>query len=229
MSRSRPSRDVPDFRDADGRTARLRRRREPSRRWAAPSRVHQGIQAGADGRTREGSGLRVRPHPAEMAELLIAETLRDPGAIEIGYKKVCAGRWALEEQPAIDGQAGMKLERTGVSSHGRGGKHRFRNHGGFGCRFGRNVLSTRSRSRAGSGQPRPEALQRPTKKNLKRDLFARIQARGERATPALVEKELAALEREQAALNAIEAVRAAGGTRSLFQRESHRRGQLSRK
>ena len=51
---------------------------------------------------------------------------------------------------------------------------------------------------------------------LKRDLFARIQARGERATPALVEKELAALERAQAAASAIEAVRAAGGTAHYF-------------
>jgi hypothetical protein len=54
------------------------------------------------------------------------------------------------------------------------------------------------------------------KDGLKRDLFARIQARGERATPALVEKELAALERAQAACNAIEAVRAAGGTAHYF-------------
>ena len=43
-----------------------------------------------------------------------------------------------------------------------------------------------------------------------------MQARGERATPALVEKELAALERSQAALNAIEAVQAAGGTAHYF-------------
>jgi hypothetical protein len=54
------------------------------------------------------------------------------------------------------------------------------------------------------------------KEGLKRDLFARIQARGERATPALVEKELAALERAQAAEAAIEAVRAAGGTPQYF-------------
>mgnify|MGYP001065564893 CR=1 FL=1 len=46
---------------------------------------------------------------------------------------------------------------------------------------------------------------------LKRDLFARIQARGERATPALVERELAVLERLHAAASAIEAVRRAGG------------------
>src|SRR5581483_10933819 len=50
------------------------------------------------------------------------------------------------------------------------------------------------------------------KDGLKRDLFTRIQARGERATPALVEKELAALERAHAAQSAIDAVRAAGGT-----------------
>ena len=54
------------------------------------------------------------------------------------------------------------------------------------------------------------------KDGLKRDLFARIQARGERATPALVEKELAALERAQAARAAIDAVRAAGGTPHYF-------------
>jgi len=54
------------------------------------------------------------------------------------------------------------------------------------------------------------------KENLKRDLFTRIQARGERATPALVEKELAALERAQAAQSAIDAVHAAGGIAHYF-------------
>ena len=54
------------------------------------------------------------------------------------------------------------------------------------------------------------------KEGLKRDLFARIQARGERATPALVEKELVVLERAHAALSAINAVRAAGGTAHYF-------------
>src|SRR5436305_12285830 len=54
------------------------------------------------------------------------------------------------------------------------------------------------------------------KDGLKRDLFARIQARGERATPALVEKELAALERAHAAQSAIDAVKAAGGTPHYF-------------
>ena len=54
------------------------------------------------------------------------------------------------------------------------------------------------------------------KEGLKRDLIARMQARGERATPAMIEKELAALERAQAAQKAIDTVRAAGGTAHYF-------------
>ena len=54
------------------------------------------------------------------------------------------------------------------------------------------------------------------REGLKRELFARMQARGERATPALVEKELASLERAQAAQSAIDAVRNAGGTAYYF-------------
>ena len=50
------------------------------------------------------------------------------------------------------------------------------------------------------------------KDGLKRDIFERLKAKGERATPALVEKELARLERLAAALAAIRAVEAAGGT-----------------
>ena len=61
------------------------------------------------------------------------------------------------------------------------------------------------------------------KEDLKRDLFARIQARGERATPALVEKELAGLERAQAAQTAIDAVRTCGRHAPLFQRQPCRR------
>src|ERR1700726_4097008 len=67
-------------------------------------------------------------------------------------------------------------------------------------------------------EPGNPDLQRFTtdKEALKRVPRARIQARGERATPALVEKELAALERAVAANSAIEAVRAAGGTAHYY-------------
>src|SRR5581483_643187 len=154
--------------------------------------------------------------PADIAELLINETLRDPGAVEIGYKNGLRWTVALEEQPAIDGQPGMTLSKDTV----------FVITGAAG-----SIVSTiTSDLAAGSGGtfylldlvPEPDAnhpdLKRfvTDKEGLKRDLFARIQARGERATPALVEKELAALERAVAAKNAIDAVKAAGGTARYF-------------
>jgi NAD(P)-dependent dehydrogenase (short-subunit alcohol dehydrogenase family) len=150
--------------------------------------------------------------PAEVAELLVEETLRDPGAIEIGYKGGLRWTVGLQEQPAADGQPGLTLDRNTV----------FLITGAAG-----SIVSaiTADLAAASGGtfylldlvpEPDPENpdLKRfvSDKEGLKRDLFARIQARGERATPALVEKELAALERAQAARAAIDAVRAAGGT-----------------
>ncbi len=151
-------------------------------------------------------------NPDEIADLLIQETLRDPGAIEIGYKH--GERWTigLEERPAADGKPGMKLDTNCV----------FVVTGAAG-----SIVSaiTADLASASGGtfylldlvpEPDPDNpdLKRFTtdKEALKRDLFARIQARGERATPVLVEKEMAALERAQAARAAIDAVRAAGGT-----------------
>jgi acyl transferase domain-containing protein/acyl carrier protein/NAD(P)-dependent dehydrogenase (short-subunit alcohol dehydrogenase family) len=149
---------------------------------------------------------------AQVAELLISETQRDPGAVEIGYQG--GERWTigLQERPAADGQPGLTLDQntvfvvTGAA-------------GGI-------VSAITSDLAAASGgtfylldlvpEPDPENpdLKRfvNDKDGLKRELFARIQARGERATPALVERELAALERAQAACSAIKAVRTAGGT-----------------
>ena len=46
---------------------------------------------------------------------------------------------------------------------------------------------------------------------LKRDIFERLKNAGERATPAVVERELANLERLNSALAAMEAVQGAGG------------------
>ncbi len=155
-------------------------------------------------------------NPNEIADLLIEETLRDPGAVEIGYTN--GQRWTvgLQEQPATDGQPGMVLDKNSV----------FVITGAAG-----SIVSaiTADLATASGGtfylldlvpKPDPENpdLQRfvHDKENLKRDLFARIQNRGERATPALVEKELASLERAQAAQSAIDAVSAAGGTPHYF-------------
>ena len=47
--------------------------------------------------------------PSEVAKILIDETLRDPGAVGIGYRR--GNRWTvgLQEQPADDGAAGLRL------------------------------------------------------------------------------------------------------------------------
>ena len=153
---------------------------------------------------------------AETAELLVEETLRDPGAVEVGCHT--GRRWTigLSEQPAADGRPGLALNKhtvfviTGAA--------------------GSIVSSIVADLAAASGgtfhlldlAPEPDSddpdFERfvSDKESLKRDLFTRMQARGERATPALVEKELAALERAQAAWNAIAAVRAAGGAAHYY-------------
>ena len=154
--------------------------------------------------------------PSEIADILIEETLRDPGAVEIGYKEGLRWTVGLEEQPAVDGNPGLTLDSNTV----------FLVTGAAG-----SIVSaiTADLATASGGtfylldlvpEPDPENpdLKRfvTDKDGLKRELFARIQARGERATPALVEKELAALERAQAAYSAIAAVRAAGGTAHYY-------------
>jgi hypothetical protein len=154
--------------------------------------------------------------PLEVAAILIEETLRDPGAVEIGYKGKLRWTIGLQEQSAADGRPALKLNSNTV----------FLVTGAAG-----SIVSaiTADLAAASGGifylldlvpEPDPQNpdLKRfvTDKDGLKRDLFARIQARGERATPALVEKELAALERAQAACNAIEAVQNAGGTAHYF-------------
>jgi len=154
--------------------------------------------------------------PADLAQILIDETLHDPGAVEIGYQKGLRWTIGLEERPVSDGQPGMALSKETV----------FLITGAAGS----IVSAITSDLAAASGgtfylldlvpQPDPNNpdLKRfaTDKEGLKRELFTRIQARGERATPALVEKELAALERAQAAQAAIDAVQAAGGTAHYF-------------
>ncbi len=152
----------------------------------------------------------------EIADALIQETLCDPGAVEVGYKGGLRWTVGLQEQPVADGQPGLTLNQDSV----------FLITGAAG-----SIVSaiTTDLANASGGTfylldlvPEPDPnnpdLKRfaTDKDGLKRELFARIQARGERATPALVEKELAALERAQAAQAAIDAVRAAGGTAHYF-------------
>jgi NAD(P)-dependent dehydrogenase (short-subunit alcohol dehydrogenase family)/acyl carrier protein len=154
--------------------------------------------------------------PDDLAAMLLAETRRDPGAVEIGYKN--GERWTigLREESAADGAEGLTLSRDSV----------FVVTGAAGSIV--SAITADLASASGGTFYLLDLVPAPSpddpdltrfhtdKERLKRDLFARIQARCERATPALVEKELAALERAQAARAAIDAIVAAGGTAQYF-------------
>jgi acyl transferase domain-containing protein/NAD(P)-dependent dehydrogenase (short-subunit alcohol dehydrogenase family)/acyl carrier protein len=153
---------------------------------------------------------------SEVSENIISEALFDTGAVEIGYKN--GQRWTigLREIAAEDGKPGLTLDSNSV----------FLVTGAAG-----SIVSaiTADLAIASGGtfylldlvaKPDPDDsdLKRflTDREALKRDLFNRTQARGERATPALVEKELTSLERACAAQSAIDAVRIAGGTAHYF-------------
>ncbi|MFN7994778.1 MAG: SDR family NAD(P)-dependent oxidoreductase [Bryobacteraceae bacterium] len=152
----------------------------------------------------------------EIAAALLDETTRDPGAVEIGYKNGLRWTVGLQEQPAANGQPGMTLDnRTVFVITGAAG----------------SIVSaiTADLAAASGGifylldlAPPPDPanpdLKRfsTDKEGLMRDIHARLKAHGKRPTPALIEKEMAVLERVQAAQGAIDAVRAAGGTAHYF-------------
>ncbi|MBP1599462.1 MAG: beta-ketoacyl synthase, partial [Acidobacteria bacterium] len=147
-----------------------------------------------------------------LADLLLDETLRDPGAVEIGYRD--GQRWTigLKEQPAGEIDPALQLNRDSV----------FVVTGAAGS----IVSAITSDLAAASGgifylldlTPEPDprngdiARLDTDKEGLKRDIFERLKLRGERATPVMVDREIAALERSHAALAAIHAVRNGGGT-----------------
>ena len=152
----------------------------------------------------------------EIAELIVAETLVDPGAVEIGYEGGLRWSVGLQEQPAVDGRKGLTLNHDTV----------FLVTGAAG-----SIVSaiTADLAAASGGTfylldlvPEPDPTNDDIKRfardkeGLKLDLAARIKEREKRVTPAMVEKELASLERAQAAQSAIDAVRAAGGTAHYF-------------
>ncbi len=148
---------------------------------------------------------------AALADALIEETLRDPGAIEIG--RADGRRWAvgLREIPFGDGTGGLTMDSQTV----------FVITGAAG-----SIVSaiTADLAAASGGvfhlldlTPEPD----PADQDLvafTTDLDAfratisdRLKAAGQRPTPVLVERQLAHYERLQSALTAIQAVRQAGG------------------
>jgi NAD(P)-dependent dehydrogenase (short-subunit alcohol dehydrogenase family) len=149
---------------------------------------------------------------AEPADALIAETLSDPGVVEVGYRDGLRYTVTLEERPAADGQPGMELttDTVFVVTGAAGG-------------ITSAIVGDLAQASAGIFYlldlvPKPEAddpniaLFRSDKEALKRKLIDELRATGERPTPVMVDKQILAIERAEAALRAIETVQAAGGT-----------------
>ncbi|MGZ4664248.1 MAG: SDR family NAD(P)-dependent oxidoreductase [Frankiaceae bacterium] len=150
--------------------------------------------------------------PGVLADRLIEETLFDPGCVEVGRDG--ALRWAigLQERPAGDGAAGMRLSGESVyivtgaagsivsaivadlAAHGGGGTF--------------HLLDLTPAPNPDDADLRAFITSRD---RLKADLIARARAAGQKATPVAIEKELARIERRAMVAAAIAAVRAAGG------------------
>jgi acyl transferase domain-containing protein len=148
---------------------------------------------------------------ATLADALIEETLRDPGAVEIG--RGGGRRWAvgLREVPFGDGTGGMALGNQTV----------FAVTGAAGAIVSAIVADL---AKASGGvfhlldlapEPDPgdeDLIAFATDRDGLKAAFAhRLAASGKRPTPVLIERELARCERLYSALVAIQSVREAGG------------------
>jgi acyl transferase domain-containing protein len=191
---------------------------------------------------------------AAIAELLIAETLRDPGCIEVGYAD--GRRWGvgLAEQPFTEAPAAVagvtengengangktrKAAKAGATADDETGIHRtggepeapivlgsetvFLVTGAAGSIVSAITADLATASHGtfhlldliAAPDPADPDLRRyvEDRDGLKVELAGRMRERGERPTPVAIDRELARLERQHAALAAMNAVSAAGGT-----------------
>ena len=154
--------------------------------------------------------------PATVAARLLAETERDPATVEVGYADGLRWSVGLAVVPAEpDAERALSADDVFVVT------------GAAGSIVSAITADLAAASHATfhlldlTGEPADDDadLERfmHDRDGLKTDLAARIAERGERATPALVERELARLERSRAALDAIRSVRGAGGTVHWYQ------------
>ena len=153
----------------------------------------------------------IESDPTMIAELLIGETVTDPGAVEIGYADELRWSVGLLDRPAEHDPAREPGKDTVFMVTGAAG----------------SIVSaiTADLAAASGGTfhlldlvPAPDpsdpdlAKFGSDREGLKGELADRIRDRGERPTPKLVERDLARIERARAALDALEAIERAGGS-----------------
>ncbi len=149
---------------------------------------------------------------AAFAETLIAETLTDPGVVEVGWHGEQRYTVTLVEQPAVDGAPGLTLgPDTVFVITGAAGGITSAIVGDLAAASG-GVFYLLDLVAAPDKADPTIALFRRDREALKAQIIEQARAAGERLTPVQVEKRLSAIEREEAALRAIETVEAVGGT-----------------
>jgi NAD(P)-dependent dehydrogenase (short-subunit alcohol dehydrogenase family)/acyl carrier protein len=149
---------------------------------------------------------------ASLADLLIAETHADPGVVEVGIFDNRRYGITLRERSAEDGQPGLRLGADTV----------FLITGAAGGITSEIVSDLAVHSKGifylldlvEAPDPTDENVQlfRRDREALKQKLIDEARAANQRPTPVAIEKEMAVIERHEAALRAIESVKAAGGT-----------------
>ncbi len=174
--------------------------------------VEQGMRDEGKGTLIKAVDFEMGRKTAEPADLLVDETLLDAGAVEIGYYDGLRYAITLEEQPARDGKPGMELNKQSV----------FVVTGAAGGITSAIVTDLAAASQGTfylldlvAAPARDDAhivLFRSDRDALKRALIDEAKARGEKPTPAAIDKQIMGIERSEAALRSIESVEAAGGT-----------------
>jgi NAD(P)-dependent dehydrogenase (short-subunit alcohol dehydrogenase family) len=149
---------------------------------------------------------------AAAADSLLAETLWDRGAVEIGCRGGLRYAIGLREQPPAEAAGGLAFGRDTICLV-------------TGAAGGITSAIVEDLASASGGvfylldlAPLPArddadvALFRTDKEALKQRLIGAARSAGQRPTPAMIDKQVGAVERQEAALRAVEAVQAAGGT-----------------
>ena len=149
---------------------------------------------------------------APLADLLLEETLFDPGAVDVGHADGLRWTVGLVERDAVArAESPLRPDATFVVTGAAGSIV--------------SAITADLAAHAGGGRfhlldltPAPDPsdpdLDRLTSDHdgLTRDLADRLKAAGERPTPKLVERELARIERARAAQEAIASIERSGGT-----------------
>ena len=184
----------------------------PSAHGRRRDRLHQGLRARAR-RTRWSRPSTSPPaaRPATSPTLLVEETLRDPGAVEVGHADGL--RWTVGLVERAAGPPTRPRSRStptrSSSSPARPAASSRRSPPTSPRASRRHVPPARPRPRARPGRPRPRALRRPTATGLKRELADRIARRAASGRrPSSSSASWRAIERARAALDAIDAIAA---------------------